>query len=323
MKKKVSRQSFQVLHDIVAQFYSGQNIAYLTGKRQHGNSACRNVATLPLVISKPQWVRFADRYFYLREEGLYRFWDWGQVTYPQSGCVPTVVDETKKYSSVILFRNDILSLLRAVAVLCVHGYRQDSLNFKEMVEELKRGSLSISCGTISSFMCKLLNKLGWQARVVSGRRIEGQFNSYDNGHVLFEFYWPKYRKWVLADVDTHQMFLKNGRYLNLAEVSKLINDRENFELKPLTLPITANIDTSDYMENNFPAAACFIPVFSDNDLLKHWLTRTLAVPCHMGQDGKWYYYCENQRACTRIRHSYPSFEFVKKDVWLRQFYGKD
>ena len=122
--------------------------------------------------------------------------------------------------------------------------RMRPVKFDQQYACLKRGNLSVNCGGISTFAVELLGKLGWKVRTVSCLRMEGAFNTYNNGHVLNEFYWPQYRKWVMVDLDTGQLFKRGKMYLNAADVTDLVRNGREFELEPLTASPMGALDST-------------------------------------------------------------------------------
>lgn len=311
----------KVQHDISTQFHAGLNIYYLKGKqRVSSGGTARNVESLPVIVSHAQWVKFADQYFYLRKEGLYRFWTWGKIKYARPYDKPKIINDRKRYTCVILFRKDILVLLGAIATLQVHGDRHEKIVFEKQLGQLKHGNLSLTCGPVSSFMCRLLSNLGWKARPVGCIRVEGIYNTYSNGHVLFEFYWPKYRKWVLADVDMHNMFYKNGQYLNMGEVKEFIHRGQDFGIKPLTSPAIGTVDLSDAVSGRFGSVGCCEPMFASHDIMKEWYRRMFAVSC-LQHDGHSYFYLDDARGRNRICRNFPYVKPMDRRDWLKRFYG--
>lgn len=310
-----------IRHDVASYLFSGTAVTPVRGKAAPpAGVQPKPVARLPFITRESQWVRFADQFFYLRKEGLYRFWDWGKARWEEQWARPEILNQRKRYACVILFRKDILTLLSALATIHVHGTLHRGLPFKDQRAAARRGLLSLTCGYISGFCRKMLEDLGWQARRVSGIRTEGEYNTYDNGHTLFEFYWSIRHKWVLADVDMCQMFVKDGVYLNLGEVSGLIQDGQDFDLKPLTSTGTGRIDTSQAVTGDFPGYEQFHHGFSNPEMIKQWFRRTLAVPL-ISDEGHDFFFCDEPSARKKAERHMKRFAALSKEVWLERFYG--
>ncbi|MCY4375104.1 MAG: hypothetical protein OXC31_15185 [Spirochaetaceae bacterium] len=66
---------FAVRRDVAAQHHTHGAVRRLTGRAEPpAGVTATPVSRLPLLIDEPRWVRFADRCFAVRSEGLYRFW---------------------------------------------------------------------------------------------------------------------------------------------------------------------------------------------------------------------------------------------------------
>ena len=312
----------KVQHDLAVQFQAQLNITELHGREKApAGVKARQVDRLPLIIHESKWVKFADRYFYLRQEGLYRFWDWGKVKWERTGGLPRILDNRDHYSCAILFRKDILELFRALATIHIHGKSHYGLSLEDQRAAAKRGLLSLTCACISDFVCWVLAPFGWKTRRVGAMRVRGAYNTYNNGHQLFEFYWPKYRKWVLADVDMCQMFVKNGAYLNLGEVSVLIQSGKDFDLEPLTAMGTQRLDSSKAVTGEFCGFEMFQSAEGNVEASKRWLQQFLEVPImHVEQKG--FYFCDDPPGRKRVSRYSAHLIPLGKDEWLHRFYGQ-
>lgn len=312
----------KVQHQVVAQFHQRLTISDIEGKwKAPDGIRARAAASLPVIVRDSQWVRFSDRYFHLRKEGLYRFYDWGTVRYDNPEDVPQLVDDTRDYSCVILFRNDILALFGAIATLQYHGYRHDRTSFKEQLTQLKRGTLSLQCGTSTQFVCSMLNELGWKARPVSCIRPEGAYNNWNNGHILFEFYWPKYRRWILADVNGHRLFVKDGKYLHAGEVADLIRGGGDFEFEWLTPRGIGLVDVSYGMLGEFPGTSYSEYGFYDDVRIKASLRQLLVMPL-LAEGGIAYFYHDDPKVQDRICRARSDARAITRNEWWQRFYGK-
>ncbi len=319
------RPHSEVECDVVAYHYRGMEVKQWTAADNcPGTGIIGAVSSLPLVIDEPGWVQFADRYYRLDSEGLYRFWNWGSVFSDNPDDLPTVVDEEREYGSVILYQGDLRTLLSSLMLIHVHGYAHQELPFAEQLCQAKLGHLSLTCGYVAQFACDFLKTVGVDARRVAGLRKEGRYNTYDNGHTLNEVFWPELRKWVLIDIDLHQMFLDRdgGTYLSLAEVSDLINRGEDFYLEPLTPPGMGGVDTSPSVDGDFSGQLMLEGVVLHPDLLREWYRKTLSVPLIIAPDA-WYFYCEQPHDSARVSRYSPSYKSVSRDQWMTRFYSTE
>ena len=310
----------KIQHDLAAHFQAQLNITELQGRQNlPAHTKAPRVDRLPLIVRQAQWVKFADRYFYLRRAGLYRFWDWGKVKCATADGLPQTLDNRTHYSCVILFRRDIIELFRSLAAIHVHGKGHYGLSFPDQRAAAKRGLLSLTCGCVSDFTCWLLTSLGWKTRRVGAMRVRGPYNTYNNGHQLFEFYWPQYRKWVLADIDMCQMFVKNGAYLNLGEVSLLIQTGQDFQLQPLTITGTHRVDSSRAVTGEFCGFEMFQNAEGNPALSKQWLQQFLEIPI-ISDAGQGLYFCIDPARRRRVSRYSPDLIPLDKPEWFHRFY---
>jgi len=309
--------------DISAYRYTGMEIHELDGQWHHpGAGEILPVCALPLLVDAPCWVQFADRYYRLDGEGLYRFWNWGRVRYDSETDLPCTVEGQREYNSVIRYQGDLLALLSSVMHIHLHGYAHEQLPFADQLRQAKSGNLSLTCGYIAQFVCRFLDTVGVKARRVSGLRLEGQYNTYDNGHTLNEVFWPTLQRWVLVDVDLHRIFRdrEDGEYLSLAEVSARIRRGQDFHLEPLTHAGLGGIDLTQGVQGEFCAPLLLEGVFYHPDLMKQWFRRTLRVPLVNTEEGA-YFYCDDPDEHARVARYSPNYLPMSQDDWMKRFYA--
>jgi len=309
--------------DVCANLFSNNAVIDLAGEYDLPDGiTAKSVDSLPLVVREDQWVQFEDQYIHLNREGLYRFANWGRVRFDGPDCRPEILDSRKSSAAVILYKENILNLLGCFAVLTVHGHAHDLLSHEDRLAKMKKGTIALTCGSIAGFMCRLLTDMGWRTRLFQCLRIEGPYDSYNCGHLLFEFIWPALDKWVLADVDAHQMFVKNGTFLNMAEVKDLIERGDDFDLYPLTPAGLGVIDTAEPVGTDFTGMAMFDHMLLDPNLLKQWHRRMFAVVAVVEPNKPGYFYCRDPHGRERA-HSYNSwFVPMEKETWIKTYYGR-
>jgi hypothetical protein len=309
--------------DICANLFSDRTVTDISGTYDLPKGVrAVSVEKLPLVVREEQWVRFEDQYFHLKKEGLYRFANWGKVRFDDAEGRPEILDDRKTSAAVILYKEDILNFLGCFAVLTVHGHPHDPLSHEDRLARMKKGAIALTCGSIARFMCQLLADLGWQTRLFQCRRVEGPYNSYNCGHLLFEFFWPKLDKWVLADVDVHQMFVKDGTFLNMAEVKELIERGHEFDFYPLTPHGLGLIDTTESVSSDFIGMSMFEHMLLDERLLKDWHRRMFTVVAVVEPGKPQRFYCQDPHGRDRARKYDPGLVPMEKQQWLETFYGR-
>ena len=182
------------------------------------------VTDLPLVVDSVDAVTFRDRTYPLPHDGLYRF-----------------ITITRDVRNLIVARDDPLRpVLQGLAGLQIHGYDDNRKSIEELERMLPTCSfVCITCGTIAALASRVLTGLGFRTRSVGALTMEAEaWNTYDNGHALFEVFWPSLGKWVLADMDMGYLFRLDGDYLDAGEVWRCLRDEDPIELEPLAEALT-------------------------------------------------------------------------------------
>jgi hypothetical protein len=176
------------------------------------------LANLGLIGKGISQVQFQGKTYNVEREGLYRF-----MLLPES------------LRNLISLRSErsLIPLLMALSALQVHGNRQDP----ESVETLKKRLIvdpwvCITCGKIARLASTVLSAEGYKTRMVGGSTVE-EPNGYNDGHSLFEVYWPEAGKWILVDADMGLLFKAGGTFLGAEEVVKRVNQDQRPEFFPL------------------------------------------------------------------------------------------
>jgi hypothetical protein len=319
MPKKVCYP--HVCHDISAYRLCGTQAQFLQGGAEFPKGQRPPpVASLPLIVRDQQWVKFANRYYYLDREGLYRFWDWGRIRLEESKGKPRLLSKRRDHSSVILYRRDLMTLLHSLAAVHVHGYAHTRASYEQKLQAAKAGSLSTICYETGMFLCRLLGEMGLRARFVMGMRHRGCYNVYDNGHSLIEIYWPGMDRWVLADVDLHCMFLRNGRYLSLLELYETLRQGRPLEIERLAPGCMGSIDTTDNVAGRFSYPLYIEAIFGDDALMKQWLS-TCFASLGIEDQGCYWYFSDIPSERPRLAKYMKDYRVIDKARWIRRFYG--
>jgi hypothetical protein len=311
----------ETVHQVVAEHHCRQECGPIAGrKKAPPGVAVVSALRLPAIIREPVWVKLGDRFFHLKREGLYRFWDWGKVRVPADGSAPVWLQAPRRHVNVIVFRRDILALLGAVATLQHHGHRHIPLSFAEQLRHLRRGALSLTCGPSSQFVRELLGRFGWETRPVSCVRLAGAWTGWNDGHILNEMYWPRLRKWVLVDVNAHRMFVRNGVFLNAGEVRDLVERGEAFDfhwLTPRGLPL---VDITPEVLGEFPMSSCGLAGWHDDDAMRQSLGELLRMPL-LPHEGHFWFWSDDAAQIERICRYRPDARPLPRRDWLARFYG--
>jgi hypothetical protein len=105
----------------------------------------------------------------------------------------------------------------------VHGNRDNP----ESIETLRKRLVGepwvcITCGKIAGLASAILSAEGYKTRMVGCSTLE-EPNGYNDGHVLFEVYWPEAGRWILVDADMGLLFRADGAFLGAEEVVSRVN----------------------------------------------------------------------------------------------------
>lgn len=307
-------------HQVVAEHHRRQVYRPLLPKTPPAGVPLRAAAELPLILRERTWIRFADCQFHLQQEGLYRLWDWGQTRQDAAGTAPEWLPGPRVYQNVILYLGDLQALLGAVATLQHHGHRHIGLPFADQLEWLRHGSLSLTCGPSSQFVRELLAPLGWHTRPVSLIRTRGPWTGWNDGHILNELYWPRYRRWVLLDVNAHRMFVKDGRFLSAGEVCDLVRSGQSFDFHWLTARGLPLVDHAAEVLGEFPMGSFGLGGWYDDAAMQRSLGELLRMPL-LAQDGVLWFHPENQTQVRRLCAYRADVRPLSRDEWLERFYG--
>jgi hypothetical protein len=152
-------------------------------------------------------VRFQGKAYSVEREGLYRF---------------MLLPESLRNLVSLRSQRSLIPLLMALSAFQVHGNRQD----RENNETLKKSLLEepwvcITCGTIARLASGILSAEGYKTRMVGSSTLE-EPNFYNDGHAMFEVYWPKAGKWILVDADMGLLFKAGETFLGAQEVAERV-----------------------------------------------------------------------------------------------------
>ena len=186
-------------------YQSGDICEEVRGERGTG----KDLAGLGLISKGVSRIQFDGKSYSVEREGLYRF-----MLLPVS------------LRNVISVRSErsLVPLIMAVSALHVHGNRHSA----ESVEALKKRLLvepwvSIICGHIAQLTSQILSAEGYKTRNVGTSTLE-EPNGYNDGHAMFEVYWPEAGKWILVDADVGLLFKADGQFLGAEEVARRVKE---------------------------------------------------------------------------------------------------
>ena len=257
-----------------------------------------DVNSLPLIMTDVREVQFADRMYALERDGLYRF-----------------LTLTESVRNLIVARdNDLLAILRGLSALQVHGYRDMEKPLDELKAMLPTCSfVGITCGTIASLSASILTDLGFRTRSVGSMTL-GEWNTYDNGHALFEVFCPRADKWILADVDMGFVFRQGETYLDAGQLWQALQGGQSFELVPLALTL---VDPFFMSPSGFNYFLRFRWKWQDDDGKLAWYRRIFQA-ASLSDGAKRVFVGEKGRI---LEYAGEDAEVLPYAEWRERFYG--
>jgi len=174
---------------------------------------------LPFIVTGPIKVEFMGNVYTLVNEGLYRF---------------SVITKSVRNLVMIKHKNSVIPILKAISLIQIHGGRDQSTTLEQRKKLLfSRYWISLTCGDISALTKQVLSDAGFTSRLVSALTL-AQWNTYNNGHVLLEVFFPDISRWVLVDVDLGYIFMHDGELLNAYSFWKCLKENNHILFVPLS-----------------------------------------------------------------------------------------
>jgi len=248
------------------------------------------------VIHEPSFYQWGGDVYDLRNEGYYYLVDFKRG-----------IDR-----NIIIYKNDIFSLMSSLSWLVVHGSNDDRKSFDNKYSKLLNNKLSLTCGDLSSFASSILDSLNIENRVVHFFTMDEK-NSYDNGHVLIEAKVDN--QYILFDLDNNQYFKTNERILS----AKDFIDNTNWDaIEFVKLSIDSNTDSQNFYSGNISFHG-FMDYVNSN--IKAWYKRVLQVPLIVENDIA-YVGLSDKQSEDSVLDYHPKAVILTKDEFNKKFYGE-
>ena len=125
-----------------------------------------------------------------------------------------------------------IRIIKDIAEVHRHGYRDDNLSFKEAWNLSRLSNLQMTCGSISQYTITLLDRSSVKSRFILFLTLDS-WNNYNNGHSLVEVFYKG--KWTLYDITFRYLFIQDGKKLNAIQTLDKINtcERHKFSSSPI------------------------------------------------------------------------------------------
>lgn len=292
-----------------AKHFAGDDVTLVDLAENHA-AAVTDVLDLPLIVTDPVTVRFCGKTYRMDREGLYRFREF----------------EPKTLAHQIFFQQDVFTLFASICRVHIHGRNDPSRNTVEKkLHAAKTGKLTCNCGPLHALALRMLEPLGIRLRRVQLLTLE-EWNRFDNGHILLEYFYPDEQRWVLVDLDCRSMYTdQDGRYLDVYGLTECVNSGRPFQCRSLCT--TDGMNHSDVLDT----------FGEDTHLLEAgrrlWLERIAQVPMvdevETDAQGRTtfqaFYPVENEEQGRRVADygkAFPRTDFrpLSKAEWFERFY---
>lgn len=196
-----------------------------------GKGKGQKIEELPLIVQGPLKVEFAGKTYHIEQEGLYRF---------------TIITRSVRNLIMIKDKNSVMPILKALSFIQVHGNRDTCFSFEERKKLiLSRYWISLTCGDIAALAKEILSNSGFKSRLVSSFTLE-DWNTYNNGHVLLEVFFPSISKWVLVDIDMGYVFLDDSKLIDAITFWRCVRQNK----QPVFVPLSPKEVDPLWLENN-------------------------------------------------------------------------
>ncbi|HON05926.1 MAG TPA: hypothetical protein P5065_05685 [Candidatus Ratteibacteria bacterium] len=221
-------------------------------KSQKGTGV--KIEDLPLIIIGKQNVCFMGKTYRIESEGLYRF---------------SVITRSVRNLIMIQDNNSMIPVLKSLALMQIHGNRDSSFSSEEWKKLLlSRYWISLTCGHIASLTGQVLSDYGFKSRIVSAFTFS-DWNTYNNGHMLLEVFFPSILKWVLVDIDMGYVFLDDNGFIDAISFWRCVKQKK----QPVFVPLATKEIDPLWLENNFSYAHMWRNIVKDIPSKWSWYTR--------------------------------------------------
>lgn len=214
--------------------------------------------------------------------------------------------------NVIVYERDEFALFRAMTHLQAHGPRHNDRSHEERLAILKTGAISLTCGPVSAFCARLFEGLGIRCRRVGMLTLD-DWNGYNNGHDLIEYFHEASGEWRLVDIDAHLLFRGNDEYLNLDQFNQAILNGDDYQLESL-----GSVGRFDPFAKMAPF--CYRHLVPGKT--REWFRRVgQSVRIFDERRGEHVFGEDDPEKTRRIMSYSANYVCVSRKEWLERYYG--
>jgi len=255
------------------------------------------VADLPFIVAPHLTVSWHGQTYCLVKEGRYCF------------------SAGSEMRNVLVFQKDYLSLFFALSQIHVKGDRHVPLSIEDRIEVAKRGRLSVMCGGITSVTLKLLADLGHQAR-----RLVMLNPGSGTNHVLFEYFAPDLRDWVVFDVHNHALPEVEGRLIGVRDLLRALAAGQPIQIRRLSVMGSLDYFSWKQGESHEFALGSELTIYSDSHASSLFSSRDRLWGIYEN-DTTCYFPVDSPELIERVSGFKGCYQCLPTEDWQARFYG--
>jgi hypothetical protein len=260
------------------------------------------VETLPLVARGVKKAMFRGKVYTFDREGLYRF---------------TTISDSVRNVIAIRDGDSVMPVLKALALMQIHGNRDSAADLPARRKLLlSRYWISLTCGCISALTKDVLETAGFKARLVSSMTLR-DWNTYNNGHVSLEVFFPDLARWVYVDVDMGYVFMHNGELLDCLGFWRCVRE----DRQPTFVPLAPKEVDPLWLEgNNYSYAFYWRRTVPDIPAKWNWYRRVFEVFGFNEKDRT--VYMASGKAAERVQEYRGHYaKMLAEAAFVKKFYA--
>jgi len=278
-------------------FESGGKSEILTGK----SGSAEKLQSLPLVVKGLRNVEFMGKVYNLDREGLYRF---------------SVISESVRNLIVIRNEMSVMPILEAMALMQVHGNRDSMVKREERKKLLlSRYWISLTCGCISALTIEVLTDAGFKARSVSSMTVD-QWNTYNNGHMTIEVFFPALSRWVFVDIDMGYIFMSDGQLLDCYNFWQCVKENR----QPTFVALAPKEIDPLWLENDYSYTHMWRKIVADIPSKWNWYLRAFQTFGFNVHDDRWVYLASGRTARRVLEYRGHYATTLSEKAFVEKFY---
>ncbi|MCX7705228.1 MAG: hypothetical protein N2115_03080 [bacterium] len=270
----------------------------LTGEKGKGEK----LEKLPFIVKGPLKVEFKNNIYNINREGLYRF---------------TTITKGVRNLIMIENKNSLMPILKALSKIQVHGNRDICYSLEERKNlVLSRYWISLTCGDISVLAKEILKDAGFTSRLLSALTTD-DWNTYNNGHMLLEVFFPLIKRWVLVDIDMGYVFLQDDVLIDAMTFWKCVKHNR----RPVFIRLSEKeIDPLWLEKNGFSYAYMWRNIVKDENSKWNWYRRIFQSFGFQDENDKFIYLAEGRDARRVLEYRGHYATVMSEKNFAKKFY---